>query len=70
MQPNLKIEILIQLCVNGRPLWIKSRPTKPENTYRMTDKEYDRVISAAERELTLQIGLFKKKEEESEPVKK
>jgi len=58
-----RVELLVQLCVNGRPMWIKSGLTKAENTLRMTDKEYERVVQAAVRELTLQINAFKKEQE-------
>jgi len=58
-----RVELLVQLCINGRPIWIKSGMTKSENTLRMTDKEYERVVQAAVRELTLQINSFKKEQE-------
>ena len=68
----MRVELLVQVCINGRPIWVKARSIKPENTVLMTDKEYDRITAATERELNIQAGLFKKKEDESkkEPVEK
>ena len=58
----VKVELFLQLCVNGRPLWMKTRPTKAENTVLMTDKEYDRILVAADKELSIQSNIFHEKE--------
>lgn len=60
---TLRVEVFVQLTVNGRPMWIKSKRTKPEHTARMTDKEYDRVVDAAIKELGIQSNVFKEKQE-------
>lgn len=59
---SAKVEVFVQLCINGRPIWLKSRATKSENTVRMTDKEYDRIAAAAEKELSAQVAQFEKAE--------
>lgn len=57
-----KAELMIQVCVNGRPLWRKAKVMRGELTHRMTDKEYDRVLSAAIFELDAQVTKAKKAE--------
>ncbi len=50
-----KVELMVQLYVNGRPIWRKARVVKTELTYRMDDKEYGEVVDAAARELAEQV---------------
>jgi hypothetical protein len=52
---SAKVEILIQVCVNGRPLWRKSKVIRPEMSLRMDDREYAAVVDAASRELAMQV---------------
>jgi len=52
---NMKAEILVEVCLNGKVVWVKSRHTKVKNTFRMTEIEYGRVLDAAEEKLTDQV---------------
>lgn len=54
-----KVEILIQVCVNGRAMWRKAKMVKPELSTFMTDREYDHVLDASVRELSQQVKNFK-----------
>lgn len=51
----VKAEMLIQVCINGRPIWRKSKVLRPEMTHLLSDKEYDRVLDAGITELGSQI---------------
>ena len=62
----VKVELFLQLCINGRPMWIKSKVTRSENTLRMTDKEYEKVVDAALKELTIQANMVRAKDKETE----
>lgn len=64
VDPNMKVELFVQLCINGRPIWIKSKRTKSDSTIRMTDKEYEKVVDAAISELTDQCAKARKLEKE------
>jgi len=57
-----KVEMLIQVCVNGRPIWRMAKPMRAELTTRLGDKEYARVVSAAIFELDAQVGKLQKAE--------
>lgn len=63
-----KVEILIQVCVNGRPIWRKAKTIRNEMTLRMTDREYDRVLDAGIRELSAQVHETVAREKKKEPV--
>jgi hypothetical protein len=69
MGENLKVELFVQLCVNGRPLWNMSKSTKSESTLRMTEKEYGRIVDAAIKELSIQTRMHRDREavEASQP---
>lgn len=51
---SARVEMLIQVCVNGRPIWRKAKAMRAELSCQLTDKEYDRVLSAAVFELDAQ----------------
>lgn len=51
----IKVEMLIQVCINGRPIWRKAKTMKSEMTYQMTDREYDKVLDAGIGELGVQV---------------
>lgn len=58
----VKVEMLIQVCVGGRPIWRKAKAMRPELTIRLTDKEYDKVLGVAVAELATQAKDFEKRE--------
>lgn len=58
-----KVEMMIQVCVNGRPTWRKAKSMRAELSTRLTDKEYDRVLTAAVFELDNQVKNADKKKE-------
>lgn len=58
----MKVELFMQLMVNGRPIWRMARTTKPELTLKMTDEEYGKVLYAAAAELSKQVKEYKAKE--------
>lgn len=60
----VKVEMLVQVLVNGRPIWRKARAMRSELTLPMTDKEYDKVVTSAIAELDTQVGRAKKKAED------
>ncbi len=59
---SAKVELLVQVCINGRPIWRKAKTIRPELTYQMTDKEYAKVVDAATVELNAQIKDARPKE--------
>lgn len=68
---SVKVEMLIQVCIGGRPIWRKAKAIRPEHTARLTDKEYDKVLNVATAELATQVKEFKVREaaKEKETVK-
>lgn len=54
-------EMVVQVCVNGRPIWRKTVKMKPTLTTQLTDKEYDRVVKAAVEQLDDEVKAFKPK---------
>lgn len=64
----IKVEMFIQVCVNGRPIWRKAKTMRPEMTHLLSDKEYDRVLDAGITELGTQIKTVRAKATEKEKV--
>lgn len=64
----VKVEMLVQVCINGRPIWRKAKPMRNELSAQMTDKEYGYVVDAAIRELSVQAKGFKERVAEKEKV--
>lgn len=64
----VKVEMMITVCINGRPLWRKAKTMRAELTHRMTDKEYDRVLDASIKELSTQVVASKAAEKAKEKV--
>ena len=63
---SAKVEMLIQVCINGRPLWRKAKTMRGELTYKMTDREYDRVLDATISDLGVQVKQKRARDEEKE----
>ena len=57
---NSKVEILVSVFVNGRPIWRKAKDINSDCAYQMTDQEYDRVCAAATLELERRISVARK----------
>lgn len=55
----LKVEMMITVCVNGRPIWRKAKQMKKELCHIMTDKEYDRVLAAGIAQLAKEVDVSK-----------
>lgn len=65
---SAKVEMLIQVCINGRPIWRKAKTMRAEMTQLLSDKEYDRVLEAGIAELGTQIKVARPKVETKEKV--
>lgn len=63
-----KVEMMIQVSINGRPTWRKLKVIKPEMSFRMTDKEYASVLTVATTELAQQIKTYRAKQEKEPAV--
>lgn len=61
----VKVELMVQVCINGRPIWRKARQMKRELSHLMTDKEYDRVCAAGIAQLSKEVDASKAKEQVS-----
>lgn len=59
---SVKVEMLIQVCIGGRPIWRKAKAIRPEHTARLTDKEYDKVLNVATAELATQVKDYELRE--------
>lgn len=54
-----KAEIIIQCCLKGRPIWLKSKAIKKDLSIKMTDKEYAQIVNATIDALNVQTAFFK-----------
>lgn len=64
----VKTELLISVCVNGRPIWRKAKSIRAELSLQMNDKEYDRVLDASAAELATQVKTARARMAEKEKV--
>ena len=48
----MNAELVIQITIGGRAVWMKKKTIDPVLTKKLTDAEYDLVVNAAEHELT------------------
>lgn len=62
----MKVELMLGVLVNGRPLWRLNHPVKAEMSHRLQDSDYERVAKAAALELERRIVTDKKSKAEKE----
>lgn len=66
----VKVEMLVQVCINGRPIWRKAKVMRNDLSLQMSDREYAKIVDAALVELGTQAKEFRAKADKEKALVK